>query len=257
MRRTFLVLLDAALVLGACGSDDDNKSSTSGATTTRESDATSTTEKGSSSTAKPGGSTTAVGNADEVAEAKKIAFQPSDFPQGWTSSPATPDDADTATFEADLYACLAAENPKDHQTSRYDSPDYSKDQSQASSGVLYVKTQADATGDLAVLDKPNLPACIERAFNKIIATSDTFKGVKASNTKAERLPNPAIAHAARAARLSVTLKDESGENSIDLVVDFAFIFDGRREVSLSFSASGPGFDPGLEASVTKAVDSRL
>jgi hypothetical protein len=96
--------------------------------------------------------------ADET-KARTLLLESSDFPAGWTATPAQSKSEERTTDE-ELAACLGLPSPATHTTADIDSPDFSMGNAGASSRSQLVRTVEDFRADVAAAGGPRFIPCM-------------------------------------------------------------------------------------------------
>lgn len=235
--RTRLVgiLAVLALVGAACSDDEDSTSSITTTTATGEDTATT-------------GGEAAGGGQD----ARRIVLQQSDFPAGWTSTPAEPENEEDTDSRAAFEGCLDADLSEDQGS--VESPDFAQGAAlQASSTAEVVASDEIIEADWAVLQSDKLPACVQEHLEAELRR-EAEEGVRFSDLEAERVDYPAVGDGALAVRVTMTLTTEG--QTVPLSTDLVFIRKGRAEILLSLTAVGEPFPSTLAANLGRALASR-
>ena len=237
--RTRLVGVLAVLVLAgaACTDDEDPTASTS---------TTAVGEDGS------GTATTGAAPSGDGQDARRIVLQQSDFPAGWTSTPAEPEDEEDAESQAAFERCLDADLSESQGSVR--SPDFAQGASfQASSTADIVPSDEVMEADWAALQRDKLPACVQDQLAAELRR-EAEEGVRFSDLEAERVDFPATGDGALAGRVTLTLTSEG--RTVPVSTDVVFIRKGRAQILLTLVALGEPFPPTLAAELGRALAGR-
>lgn len=211
---------------------------------------------GSSSTSSSSSSTSSTSSqalAADKALGEAANLKLSDFPAGWTSSPSTSNSANNS-IDQQVAICLHtpiqilennANNPR-----RADSPDFSDTNgSQASSSVTYDADSAQVAHQFSLLQRPELPMCLEKAIATVIGdeilhpnnTSGTLpQGAKVGSPTVRQMSFPSLGDRSIAYRVTVPITLNT--LTIDGYIDFIAIQKGRVAVGLSLVGTGTPFD---------------
>src|SRR5205823_7666880 len=95
--------------------------------------------------------------------------QASDFPAGWTSTPASATTAQEKADEATRNACLGLPAPDQVHSADADSDDFANSGAQVSSSVTMAKTTDDAKKDLTALKSSKAEDCLKEELNAAMA----------------------------------------------------------------------------------------
>lgn len=232
------VLAVLALVGAACSDDEDSTSSI-----------TTTTAAGGdgAGTATTGGEAAGGGQ-----DARRIVLQQSDFPAGWISTPAEPEDEEDADSRAAFERCLGADLSEDQGS--VESPDFAQGAAlQASSTAEAGASGEVVEADWAVLQSDKLPACVQEQLEAELRR-EAEEGVRFSDLEAERVDYPTVGDGALAVRVTMTLTTEG--QTVPLSTDLVFIRKGRAEILLTLTAVGEEFPSTLAADLGRALAGR-
>ena len=229
-RRSAAVLVVLALA-AACGGDGDDDSAD--ATTTTAVDATSPSS----------------GAGGDEAALEALVLQEGDFPPGWTSEPAEPDEADD-TGE-DLEACLGIAVDDDSRPEAESRQFTQGPLTQASSSVSLAPDQAAVDTEFAAIQGPKFAGCAEQAFD---AAADEDPEVAFAPSRAELLEFPDVGDGVVASRLSTTVTAEGQQ--IPIYADLVFVRQGLAELSFSFINAGEPFPTDLATELVQKVLAR-
>ena len=256
--RLVPVALAAALVIAACGSDEDASGAggdtiaaettvtdTAVTTTTVDETTPDTTEATTEDTT----ATTEVPEQDvaaDTAAAEAAVLTLGDFPEGWTETPA--DAEATSQIDGRVAACVDGDTAASAvaATGAFSSPD----------GVLVVRenvdvraTVRDARFVIAQVTNPEIPECIAAAYAELgaAALSDgaVADGTVIGEVTATRLAVGAAGDATQAIR--VTIPVTSGDAAGQLTVDHVLVRSGRSLATISFEAR-------VEATPVETID---
>jgi len=202
-----------------------------------------------------GGSTssTAASPGADKAAAIKINLRQADFPTGWTSGPHQETPEETATLNQ-LTQCVGIPDLAGHISAMQRSADFSAGQTtSASSNVTFVKTDADAVGDLAAFQSGKAPDCFKQAVLALV--QQQLPGAKPENLEARQLQFPNLKDGTAAYQASFTIS-AAGTN-VPVYADFVYFRAGRSEITLVTTNAGSPFDPKLEESLARKMASRV
>lgn len=230
MRACWSAAVLVVLLLAAgCGGDDDTSA-----------DATTTISDATSPSPQAGG---------DQAALEALVLQEGDFPPGWISEPAEPDEADDTGEE--LEACLGIAVDDDSRPEA-ESRQFSQGPlTQASSSVSLAPDQAAVDTEFAAIRGPKFLDCAERAFDEA-AIEDPEVGFAPS--QAELLEFPDVGDGVVASRLSTSVTAEGQE--IAIYADLVFVRRGLAELSFSFINAGEPFPTDLATELVQKVLSR-
>ena len=182
----------------------------------------------------------------------KINLRPSDFPTGWTSSPHQPSPEETATLRQ-LTQCVGIPDLATHTSANERSADFSAGQTtSASSNVTFVKTDADASNDLAAFQSGKTPDCFKQAV--LALATQQLPGATPENLQAHQLQFPTLKDGTAAYQASFTVS-VAGTN-LPVYADFIYVRAGRGAITLVTTNAGSPFDPKLEESLARKMASR-
>ena len=235
--RKRLVWIVAVLALVATGCGDDNETAS-----------TSTTAAAETSTTADGDSTTTVASSGSEA-AEKIVLQKSDFPSGWTSTPADPDQPGVDPTEEELEKCLGAELSDDEDS--VDSPDFEKDESQVSSSAGFADSDDELEADWKAIQSAKFLPCLKEQLEAELAKDED---VKFEDTTVAELPYPDLGDGTRAVRVSTT--GVADGQRIPAYFDVVFIRKGLAKLTLTFVNLGAEFDADLAEDLGRKVVAR-
>jgi hypothetical protein len=105
-----------------------------------------------------------------AAQLRKIVLQAADMP-GWKASP--PDDSSDApdSEQAELVACVGAQNTDADQIADIESENFGLGGAQISSSATSYAFQSDLDSDLTVLESPEFVPCISRQLKRDLAVA--------------------------------------------------------------------------------------
>lgn len=147
--------LSLALLVAACG--------TSGGSDAGDDDA------GTTTTAAEAATTTTTADDEAQARAESVDLEESDFPDGWTSSPASADDEDSP-----MKACDPSFSDDDAKLAKFSTDDFSIGSLDDADGTIFsaetvVFTDADtADAAIEVFDDDDVIACIDDALKETL-----------------------------------------------------------------------------------------
>jgi len=187
--------------------------------------------------------------AADMARARAIGFQRSDFPADWTAKPSTPDKSASTTCqsfdpnEADLV-----------ETGKVDSPVFtaSDTYSQVFSTVGIFKTVAQAqaswsrTVSLAGLE----------CFSELI-TKSAPPGSSISALSKGKLSFPKVAPRTTAYRLVIGVAPQGATASVKLYLDRIYLGSGRANVATIMFSLGQPYPAAFEQKLARAIAHRL
>jgi hypothetical protein len=212
------------VVLASCGKSS-SKSNTSSAATTPSppSPAASTT-------------TTTTATADvtaDTAKAHQINLQLSDFPAGWTSTPADPQSAQDPAGDATA-KCLGAPPPSQADTVDVDSDDFHNGEvADVSSNVGFARTADLARQELAAYKNLDT-SCLTQSIQESVAADaggSAVSGISVTPTSA-----PSGGDGGFGYHVSATISAQGRQ--VPLSVDFLMIFVGRAGIELTSVSIG-------------------
>jgi len=153
----------AVTLLAACTSSSKSPSTPSA----------SSTAPSSSSAAPPSSSSAAPSSATpaQLAQLKKIVLQQSDLPAGWKGTPASPDDASDAAYQAALAKCVGVRNTDPDKVADANSPDFALGDASISSSASSYPSQSDLDADIALVHSAKLAPCLDRQAKELFAKS--------------------------------------------------------------------------------------
>lgn len=236
--RGISLALVAVLGVGACGNGGDEGDDQALSTTT--------------TAGSPGApsATSAPGPADDQAVVDRIVLKASDFPPGWTSTPAEPDAGDAG--DKALAECLGVPLPENRPEA--ESPEFSRGElTQVSSSAELAATEEEAASEFAALEGPKANPCFKQQFDKALA--EQAGDVTFAPAEIEVLEPPTAGDEALALRLTTGISAPDG-STVAIYADFVFIRKGRAEISLSFINAGQPFDSALAGGLTQKLASR-
>ncbi len=196
-------------------------------------------------------STPASPGADKKA-AVAINLRQSDFPTGWTSAPHQVSPQETATL-GQLGQCVGIADLAGRTSATDRSPDFSMGQATtANSLVTFVKTDTDASADLAAFQSAKAPDCFKQAVAALV--QQQVPGAVPANLEVRQLQFPTLQDGTAAYQASFTLA-VAGTN-LPVYADFVYFRAGRAEVAMVTTNAGSPFDPKLEQALAKKMSDR-
>jgi hypothetical protein len=133
----------------------------------------SSTAPSSSSAASSSSSSAASSSAApaSLAQLKKIVLQPADLPAGWKGTPASPDNADDAAYQAALAKCVGVRNTDPDKVADANSSDFALGDASISSSASSYPSQSDLDADIALVHSAKLGPCFDRQAKELFAKS--------------------------------------------------------------------------------------
>jgi hypothetical protein len=190
--------------------------------------------------------------AADKAAAAKINLKQADFPTGWTSTPHQVSPPETATLQQ-LTQCIGIPDLAAHTSATDRSPDFSAGQAtSANSLVTVVKTDADASADLAAFQSGKAPECLKQTVTAL--AQQQLPGAAPANLDVHQLQFPTLKDGTAAYQASFTLA-VAGTN-VPVYADFIYFRAGRAGCTLVTTNAGSPFDPKLQQDLGKKMADR-
>jgi hypothetical protein len=187
--------------------------------------------------------------AADMARAKAIGFQRTDFPAGWTAKPSTPSktaDSTCKSFdpdESDLVETAKANSPE------FTGPD---GYSQVFSTVGIFQTLAQARASWSRVVRPAMLQCFSELITKSSPPGSTISAL-AKGT----LPFPKVAPRTAAYRLVIGVAPEGAAASVKLYLDLVLLGAGRANVATIMFSLGQPYPAAFERKLARAIARRL
>jgi len=227
-------------MLAACGGGGGSKSSDTTA-------APETTTTASSTTAAAGS------DAAATAKAQKLVLVQSDFPAGWTGTPASPDTPEDKADNQELANCagLADESA---QTAHVKGNDFSMGSPVTSVGseARILKDEASYRKNVAGIKGSKFQPCIEALLSKTI-TRDA--GSPPTNPQVTPISVPTFGDVTVGLRVSAGITVQG--QSLQLVLDVVLMGKNHAEVTGTFSNLAQPFDQALEKTLIDKLGAKL
>jgi hypothetical protein len=187
-----------------------------------------------------------------------------DLPAGWTGTPAT-DTATSAGLDAQIAACAgttASLSTKSNPT-HVDSDDFSDPDGNntVSNSVALSASALTTNAVMDALSNPKIPGCLAQALDALInqnlASSGTTlpAGTTVGQAQAATESFPNVADRTLAFRITVPV--QTGQNTVNIDVDFVAFTKGRAGSILSLQGTGSPFPTDLATSIAQTVAGRL
>lgn len=233
MRRIALALfLLPALLLPACGSS--SKSS----------------DSGSSSQS----STTAVDTSKDNDLAQSLVLQAADYPTGWTTTPAKPDQADSSA-DKKLNDCTGGSGTAD-DSAKANGVDATKDNSQVSSSATIKKTTDAFQKDADALTLDKIQKCTSVLKQAIQAgMGPDAQGATIGDIKVESLSVAKFGDVSKGFRFTVQIS--AGGQTLPVYLDMVALGKDRSQIALSFMNVGAPFDSAVETALVAKAGAKL
>ena len=238
--RTRLVWIIAALALVAAGCGDDDTTAATASTTASGGTATTAGGDASSTTSAP---------AEGGQGASNLMLLKTDFPAGWTSTPADPDQPGIDGSDVRMRKCLGVP-PADGKGS-VDSPDFEKGQSHARSSAHLVGSIDVVEADWKAIHSADFLPCVNQQVEAELAKRE---GVVFEGTSVADLSFPSLGDGTRAVRAS-TFALALGHR-VPAYIDVVFVRKGLAEFTLTFVSLGAEFPPDLAGDLGRKLVSR-
>ncbi|WP_051105811.1 hypothetical protein [Parafrankia discariae] len=153
---------------------------------------------------------------------------------GFTASPADPESNSDDLTMVQVAQCLGvpAEQFSDEHLDTADGPDFTNDVDElvTISSSAEIVSEAKVASDLEILKNPRFAECFGRAIQAEF-DADSGSGAKVEIVAAESPPPPAGANALLRISMGVT----AGGETVGLVLDNVFFFEGQVEVIVNYS----------------------
>lgn len=238
--RTRLVWIIAALALVSAGCGDGD---TTAAT------ATTTAPGGTIATIDGDKSSTTSAPEEGGQGASNLMLLKTDFPAGWTSTPAVPDQPGVDGSDVRMRKCLGV--PLADGKGSVDSPDFEKGQSHVRSSAYLVDSSAVVEADWKAIHSANFLPCVNEQVKAELAKRE---GVVFEGTSVADLSFPSLGDGARAVRAS-TFALALGHR-VPAYIDVVFIRKGLAEFTLTFVNLGAAFPSDLAGDLGRKLISR-
>ena len=229
----------------ACGDDDDDDAGVATTTTEARDQATTTP-----TTASGTGTATTVAAAGDQALVQELVLRASDLPPGWTSSPAT--DREDETADRELATCLGVA----YDPSRPDaqSPDFSQgDLNQINSTAELAPSAEVAAAELAAIKAPKGVECLKQQFDKQLAQESG--GVPFSPVQVATRSFPTVGDESFALRITTSVTPPDGQ-PIPIYLDVVLVRKGRAGMALILLAAGQPPSSTLAADLAQKLAAR-
>ncbi|MCU1448986.1 MAG: hypothetical protein JWP02_1156 [Acidimicrobiales bacterium] len=200
-----------------------------------------------------GGGAKATAGGDKGA-AERINVKQSDFPSGWTSSPHAASAEEQAVVRQ-FTECLGVPDVGSHTIADVHSPDFAQGQTTtASSEVRVVRTDADASADLAAFQSGKGPDCFRQTVERALP-GRLPQGATTSNLSARQLEFPTLKDGTAAYQVSLTVS-LGGGISLPVYADLIVFRAGTAEVTLNALNTGSPFAADLEKTLAMKMADR-
>jgi len=188
-------------------------------------------------------------NKADMAKAKAIGFQRSDFPVGWTAKPSKPGQGASTTcksFDPDESDLV--------ETGKVDSPLFTAPDgySQIFSAVGIFQTAAQASASWNRLVRPGWLTCFSELITKSAPPGSTISVLSTS-----KLAFPRIAARMATYRLVIGVAPEGASASVTLYLDRVLLGAGRANVSTIMFSVGKPYPAAFEQKLARAIAGRL
>jgi hypothetical protein len=198
--------------------------------------------------ARSGTSRSAAGVAIDRRIAREAGLQRSDFPAGWTSSPAP-----AQTMRS---ACPGVNAAEAAVSARERSREFMLDDSATAQSAVYVYPDTATSGrSFAHLTSHATTACLVRVLRDSLGFQLAAQGASLDSLSSRVLTIAPVGDQYSAHLVIVHIS--AGAAKATAYADVIFIRVGRSVAGFSLGGVGQMFDPGLEAKLTKAVADRL
>ena len=181
-----------------------------------------------------------------------IVLRESDFPAGWTSTPAAENTQPRTEQQQAFETCLGVDLSDAGDPA--DSPDFHKgDNTQASSTADFAPNQAALESDWAAVLRPQVLPCAAQQFDAQL-DAQLADEVEFTPAEPEVLPFPHVGDGVKAVRLTTTVT--AGDQQVDFFADIVFIRKGLAQISLFLLDSRQPFDAQLAAELARRMADR-
>jgi hypothetical protein len=207
------------------------------------------------SSSKPASTGTTANTSADRSRAQSLVLSESDYPAGWTTTPASTDKSDSAA-EQKLTAC-AGGSSKEEQSVTVDGPDATKDNAQVSSSATIVKTDAAFKKDVDALNSSKLQSCMRDVVTGLVQSSMDAdeSGAKVGNVAIAPLSTPTFGAVTKAFRFTIPVNANGDTTTV--YVDFVAFGKDRAEVTLSIANVGEPLDSATEQSLLQKAGAKL
>lgn len=259
LKRVVLGVIAVGLAVTGCSSSSKSSSSSS-------------SSSGASGTTAAPAATTAAPASSDVAHDKALGeaaiLRLSDFPSGWTSTPATTDNS-SAAEDQKLATCLGVsvseinrEGPADVKSPDFNEPAGSSGpgNAQVSGGVGYEASADKINSSFKLFAGDKMAPCLNSVLSQVFADAIKKSGgdtsqVTVGNSTVAKFDFPTVGDNTVAYRVTVPIS--AAGQSLTAYVDFVVATKGRAGFDESFENLGTPFSADLEGTLMRAVEGRL
>jgi hypothetical protein len=209
---------------------------------------------------------TSPGTAQNVSGDKALGrtalLRLTDLPAGW-SAIRRPNGPKTPGIDKELVACLHTSLPLiKHDRAKVSAPEFSNvDHGVVESELTYEVSRAQVVSDFAVLQNPQLPSCLAKAFAAVFAlgikqsSDSSLSGITLGTTRTSTVPVPPVGDQRLGYRVLLPLTDAADQ--INAYFDLIAVHKGRVAAVFLFESTGAAFSGTEEAHLTTRVVGRL
>jgi hypothetical protein len=222
IRSAAVTLAAVALMAGGCGGGS-----------SKSSNAKSTGTTAAPTTVAPT-TTTAVDTSGDAAAAARINLKATDFPAGFTSTPAEAKTTQDTADENKLLACVGLPPRDQLHSADADSEDFHKGDTEVSSSVSFARTADIAKQELAAIKSDKAVTCLTTELNEVIARG--ANGATVTNVSLVAQPAPTGGDGGFAYRFTAIINAQGQQAPITAEILGELV--GRAELQVTTTGVG-------------------